>query len=132
MGIFFLFFAIFTMAVILPFNFFSKFTQASIETMPSTETTRTLAWPLFGVKADGQTESTVTVIVRNSKTKPLEGRLVSVSTTLGTVKESATPTSKEGMAVFHVVSDTPGTAGINVTIDNAIQTTQNVSVQFVE
>lgn len=132
MGIFFLFFIIFAVAVMLPPSTFTRFTQAQVETLPSAEATRILAWPLFGVKSDGQTESTITVIVRNAKTKPIEGRNVSVTSSLGTIKEPTTPTNKEGTAVFHLVSDTPGTAAINVTIDNSIQATQNVSVQFVE
>lgn len=132
MGIFFLFFAIFALSVALPPNTFTQFTQADVETLPSAQATRILAWPLYGIKSDGQSESTITVIVRNAKTKPLEGRMVSIVTTLGTLRQSAVPTNKEGMAVFHLVSDTPGTAYIDVTIDSSIQTSQKVSVQFIE
>lgn len=132
MGIFFLFFIIFSLAVVLPPSTLTSLTQAQGESLPSAETTRILAWPLYGVKADGHTESSITVIVRNAKTKPIEGRLVSVASTLGTVRETATPTNKEGMVIFHLVSNSPGTANINVTIDNSVQASQNVSVQFVE
>lgn len=132
MGVFFLFFAIFAVSVALPPGSFTKFTQASVETKPSGETTRVLAWPLFNIKSDGKTESTITVIVRNAHTKPLEGRLVTVSTSLGSFRETTIPTNKEGIAIFHLVSDMSGTANIDVIIDNSIPATQKVSVQFVE
>ncbi len=132
MGIFFLFFAIFALSVALPPSSFTRFTQAEVDSQPSAEATRVLAWPLYGIKSDGRSESTITVIVRNTKTKPLEGRMVSVTSSLGTLRETATPTNKEGMAIFHLSSTTPGTASIDVTVDNSIQTSQKVSIQFVE
>lgn len=132
MGVFFLFFAVFAVSVALPPRTFSRFTSASVETKPSADATRVLAWPLFGVKSDGKAESKVTVIVRNASTKPLEGRLVTVSTSLGSFHETSLPTNKEGIAIFHLVSNSSGTADINVLIDNEIQASQKVSVQFVE
>ena len=132
MGVFFLFFILFSLAVALPPSTFTRFTQASGDNVPSAEATRVLAWPLVGVKSDGKTDSTVTVIVRNAKTKPIEGRLVSLATSLGVVQESTMSTNKQGMAVFHITSNSPGVADINVTIDNSVQTSQKVSVQFVE
>ncbi len=131
MTIFFLFFAIFAIIAISP-STLSRFTQAQVETIPSAEATRVLAWPLYDLKADGTSASTVTVIVRNSKTIPIEGRTVSVSTSLGLFRESTTVTDKQGMAVFHLTSTTPGTALIEVTVDNEIKVPQSVSVQFAQ
>src|SRR3990167_9107321 len=131
MGIFFIFFAMFALLMLSPVKL-SRFTRAEAEAVPSGEASRILAWPLYDVKADGVTESTITVIIRNNKTKPLEGRTVSVNSSLGLLRESATVTNKQGMAVFHLTSTTPGTAVVEVTVDNNIQVPQTVSVQFVQ
>ena len=134
MSVFFLFFFIFAFAVALPNTFFklSQVTQAQVETVPSTESTRILAWPLYNIKANGKAVSTITVIVRNAKTKPIEGKIVTVTTTLGKIKESSLSSNKEGMSIFHLTSDTPGVANIEVTIDNNLKVVQNVSVQFIQ
>ena len=131
MIIFFLFFTLFATAVILPRNF-TSFTQAQTETLPDATNSKILAWPLSNVKADGRSESTITVIIRNSKTKPIEGRNVVLTTSMGAFKEGAVPTNKEGMAVFHLTSNSPGTAQIEATVDSSVKVAQTVTVQFVQ
>ena len=131
MGLFFLLFTVFSLLV--AFNQpISRLTRAKEESAPSATQTRVFAWPLYNVKADGKAWSTVTVIVRNEKTNPIEGRLVTISTSLGTVKESTLSTNKQGMAIFQLTSATPGVAQVEVMIDNSIKASQEVSVEFVD
>lgn len=130
MVLFFLLFTVFSLLV--AFNQpLSRLTRAKEESSPSATQTRVFAWPLYGIKADGKTWSTVTVIVRNDKTNPLEGRLVTLSTSLGTVKEPTLSTNKQGMAIFQLTSSESGIAKVEATIDNSIKASQEVSVEFV-
>ncbi len=130
MVLFFLLFTVFSLLV--AFNQpLSRLTRAKEESSPSATQTRVFAWPLYGIKADGKTWSTVTVIVRNDKTNPLEGRLVTLSSSLGTVKEPTLSTNKQGMAIFQLTSSEAGIAKVEATIDNSIKASQEVSVEFV-
>ena len=131
MFMFFLLFSAFAFMVAFP-NSVSLFTRATEESIPAADQTRVLAWPLNDVKADGATTSKITVIVRNGKTRPLEGKIVTATTTLGSFQETSVTTNKQGTAIFNLASTTPGIAKVEVTIDNRVQVPQGVSVQFVE
>lgn len=130
-AVFFIMFAFFAGNVALE-GPLSQLTRAKEETVPDPIQTRILAWPLYKVPADGKHTSAITVIVRNNKTKPIEGRLVTLTSTVGNFSQSTASTNKQGMAVFNLTSTTPGVATINATIDNSIQVPQSVTIEFVE
>lgn len=130
MVLFFLLFTVFSL--LIAFNQpISLLTRAKEDAEPSVTQTRVFAWPLYDIRADGKSWSTVTVIVRNEKTNPIEGRIVTLNTSLGTVKEPTLSTNKQGMAIFQLTSTEAGVAQIEATIDNSIKATQKVSVEFV-
>lgn len=115
MFLFFLSFALFASMVIFE-KPLSNFTRAKEELAPSTSDSLIFAWP-FTTKADSTSQSTVTVFVRNIKTKPLSNKVVSISSTLGTFKETSVTSDKEGKAEFHLISDTPGIAEVTAKIE---------------
>lgn len=131
MFLFFLSFALFASMVIFE-KPLSNFTRAKEELAPSTADSLIFAWPLT-TKADATTPSTITVFVRNVKTKPLSNRIVTVSSTLGTFKENSVTSDKEGKAEFHLTSDTPGIAEVTAKIEGLEgnnQLNHKVTVQF--
>ena len=129
MLIFFLLFAVFAVSLVFR-QPIARLTRASNVGTPSAQQTRVFAWPLSGVKADGRTWSTITVIVRNEETKPVEGKPVTLETTLGTVQEPSILTNSQGMAIFQLTSDTPGIAEVTAVIDNSVRAVQQVTVEF--
>ena len=129
MFLFFLSFALFASMVIFE-KPLSNLTRAKEELAPSAKDSLIFAWPLT-TKADGKTESTITVFVRNIKTEPLTDKVVSVKTNLGTLKEATVTSDKEGKAEFHLISDTPGLAEVSATVEGLSgEIEHKVTVQF--
>lgn len=127
MAIFFLSFVVF--ASVIVFNKpLSRLIRASQEVSASASNSLVFAWPLT-VKADGQTESLITVFLRNEKNYPVPSKPVAISTSLGQLRENQAVSGKDGKAEFHLTSSTPGLAQISVS-SGSINLTQKISVKF--
>jgi len=127
LAIFFLTFGVFFSVVV--FNKpLSRLIRASQELVPSATNSLALAYPLT-VKADGIAQSTVTVFLRNDKNMPVGSRPVSVTSSLGQLKESVLTTGKDGKVEFHLSSTTAGIADLTINSNN-INLTQKISVKF--
>jgi len=125
--IFFLSFAVFASVVV--FNKpLSKLIRASQEVNASPVNSLILAFPL-SLKADGQSQSTITVFLRNEQNYPVPNKPVSITASLGQIKESEVTTSKDGKAEFHLLSTTPGLANVIARTGN-LEITQKISVKF--
>ncbi len=126
-AIFFLSFGVFASVII--FNKpLSRLIRASQETSPSAASSLVFAWPLT-VKADGQSQSTVTVFLRNEKNYPVASKPISIVSSLGQVLEKEIISGKDGKAEFHLVSSNPGIAQITV-YSGSLKLTQKISVKF--
>jgi len=86
------------------------------------------AWPLV-VPADGKGSSEVTVFIRNSDGKGLEGHQVSLSSSVGVVSPEIVATDTDGKATFQLNSTTPGVAEIDTIVDTK-SLLRKISVQF--
>ena len=125
--IFFLSFAVFASVVV--FNQpLSRLIRASQEVNASPTNSLILAYPL-SLKADGKTQSIVTVFLRNEQNYPVPNKPVTVSTSLGQIKEGEITTSKDGKAEFHLLSTNPGLANITARI-GTLEIAQKISVKF--
>jgi len=107
----------------------TKLTKAKEEFSPSLTKSLIFAWPL-SLPADGKSESTINVFVRNEKEEPINNKRVTLTTTLGTIKESQPISDKQGKTEFKIISETEGKAELKAVIDNSIEIAQKVSVQF--
>ncbi|PIV09186.1 hypothetical protein COY89_02725 [Candidatus Roizmanbacteria bacterium CG_4_10_14_0_8_um_filter_36_36] len=123
---FFSFFIFFSMLV---FNKpISQLIKASQELTPSANNSIVLVWPI-NAKADGQSQATITVFLRNENNYPVSDKSVSITSTVGRIKEAEITTDKSGKAEFHLISDTPGTAKI-VASSGSLELTEKISVKF--
>lgn len=126
-AIFFLSFGIF--ASVIVFNKpLSSIIRASQEINLSVTNSLIFAWPLT-VKADGQSQSTVTVFLRNEKNYPVPNKPVTLSSSFGQVKEAQLTSGKDGKAEFHLVSASTGIANITV-YSGSLELAQKISVKF--
>lgn len=104
-------------------------TRASnVNNQPSNQSSLIFAWPL-SVPADGETESEVTVFIRNAEGKGLEGHQVQITSSIGSISPSQVSTDTEGKAVFKLSSTTPGVAELDATVDNS-ELLRKISVEF--
>lgn len=126
MMIFFLAFTIFITFVV--FN--EQFTSAARASnqIVSPDKSLVFAWPL-ALKADGKTESEVRVFIRDEDGKAVADRPVRLESSMGTVKEASVSTDNQGLAVFHMSSNTPGVAEIQSFVDNS-PIRKKVSIKF--
>lgn len=82
--------------------------------------------------ADGADEAEITVFVRNSSKPNLDNKAVTVSTTLGEVRES-TQNTVAGKATFHLRSTVPGQAVLTISVSDGSQSvdlTQKPTINF--
>ncbi len=107
----------------------TKLTKAKEEFLPSPTKSLVFAWP-NSLPADGKSESVITVFVRNEKEFPITNKKVTLTTTLGTIKEIQPVSDKQGKTEFKLSSTSSGVAQIKATIDNSLKLTQTISVQF--
>lgn len=124
--IFFLAFTIFMTFVIFN-DQLTTVTRASTDIV-SADKSLIFAWPLT-LKADGKTETEVTIFVRNDEGKGISDRAVRLTSSVGTVKEAGATTDKAGKALFHLSSTTPGIAEIETVVDNN-PIRKKVSIKF--
>ena len=126
--LFFLTFGIFSAVVV--FNKpLTQMTRAKEDVVASATNSLIFAWPIT-VKADGKSMSTITVFARTSSDKPLANKSVTVTTTLGELKESAVTTDNQGKALFLLNSQEKGTAEVGAVINGDITLSSKVSVKF--
>lgn len=126
MMIFFLAFTVFITFVVFNEQL-STVTRASTDFV-SAEKSLVFAWPL-SLKADGVEESEITVFIRSEDGRSIEGKTVTLETTLGEVLEDTVVTDKGGKALFTLTSSSPGVAEITAIVDNST-VTRTVSVKF--
>jgi len=103
--------------------------RAREETDPSVSKSLILAWPL-NLSADSKSESVIQVVVRNAKGGKVANRVVNLTTTLGTLKETSVNAGASGIAEFHLTSDKPGLALIKATVDSNVPLTRQVTINF--
>src|SRR3989344_9028731 len=93
--LFFLSFAFF--ATVTIFNKpLTQFIRAEEDFEPSPVRSTILAWPLSYLKADGLSESVINVFVISESDKPIANKLVTLTNSLGILKESAATTDDSG------------------------------------
>ena len=108
---------------------FNVLTRASVENItPSEQNSLIFAWPL-SLAADGKSTSEVTVFVRNTDGKGLEGKQVTVTTSVGSFQAGSAVTDTDGKALFNVSSQSPGVAEINAMVDNK-KLLRKITVEF--
>ena len=129
MVVFFLVFGFFITNIAFKDNI-AKFTRASGDTDPSSQTSLIFAWPLttkVGDKVD------VNIFIRNANNSPLDKKQVKLVTNLGLIngtQESTSESDKTGKVSFTLSSDTAGIAELTAFVNNNIQLIQKVSVKF--
>lgn len=107
---------------------FALFTQASPSSVPSLQSSLIFAWPLE-IKADGTTESEITIFIRNTEGRGIPEQSVRLTTTLGEIKESLLSTNTDGKAIFHLSSSQVGVAQIEAFVDNK-KLQRTISIKF--
>lgn len=130
-GLLLVFFLLFTVfATIVLFNGqFTTFTRAKEDFAPSAKASLLFAYPLL-VKADGTAKSTVNIFVRSDKGMPVKDKVVTLTTSVGTLSEAEATTDDKGKASVTLTSSIPGTATVEVFIDRTLKMTQTLSVKF--
>lgn len=108
---------------------FNVLTRAAVEnTNPSEQNSLIFAWPL-SLPADGQSSSEVTVFVRNVDGKGLEGKQVTLTTSVGSFQAGSAVTDTDGKAIFNLTSSSPGVAEIDAMVDNK-KLLRKITVEF--
>lgn len=132
--LFFISFAFF--AILMVFNKpITQLTRAKEDFIPSAERSKIIAWPLE-VKANGVNEAVINVFIVSESDKPLSNKVVTLTTTCGQLKQSASTTDNNGKATFQLSSNNPGcSAVIGAMVEpNIILTSNNtpkkVSIKF--
>lgn len=108
----------------------TRFTRAKEDFTPSPARSKILAWPFPSVKADGLTESTISVFVVSESDKPISDRTVSLSSSLGKLTNPTSITDKNGKATFNLSSASPGIAEIEAVVEPDIKLNQKISLSF--
>ena len=128
MGVFFLSFLLF-ISLIFFRDQVSLFARATEDLQPSIDKSLIFAWPLQS-KVTSSTPVKVTVFVRSITGKPIENKVVIISTSLGQLNVSSGTSDKLGKVEFELTSNTSGKAILEEKIDNSLQIKQSVTVNF--
>lgn len=127
--LFFISFAFFS--AVLVFNKpITQFTRAKEEITPSAEKSKIIAWPFPSIKADGISESTITVFIVSQTGKPLSNKVITLISSIGQLKESSAVTDNDGKAAFHISSTNPGIAQIEAIAEPSIKLSKKISLKF--
>src|SRR3989338_8641023 len=127
--LFFISFAFF--AAVTIFNKpLTQFTRAKEDSIPSSIRSKILAWPFPSLKADGASESVISVFVISESDKPIANRVVTLSNTLGNLIETSATTDNNGKATFRISSTTPGIAEIEALVEPDVKLSQKISIKF--
>lgn len=107
----------------------TRLTRAANPTsQPSASMSLIFAWPL-NVAGNGKEKSTITVFIRDSSGRALEGKEVRITSSLGAIANDTATTDTAGKATFTVTSNTPGISTIEATVDTT-KLLKKVTVQF--
>lgn len=104
--------------------------RAKEDYIPSPVHSKIFAWPLSSIKANGISESEINVFVVSESDKPIPNKQITLTSSLGTVKESTASTDNNGKATLHITSATPGIAQIQAIIEPGININQKITVEF--
>ena len=127
--LFFISFAFF--AAVTIFNKpLTQFTRAKEDFTPSPDRSKIIAWPFPTLKADGISESVISVFIISQSDKPIPDRTVTLSSSLGNLKGSTATTDNNGKAEFRLSSSVPGISQIEAIVEPNIKLNQKVSIQF--
>ena len=127
--LFFISFAFF--AAVTIFNKpLTQFTRAKEDFTPSADRSKIIAWPFPTLKADGISETVISVFVVSESDKPISDRVVTLSASLGNLKVSTVTSDNNGKAEFRLFSSVPGISEIEATVEPNIKLNQKVSIQF--
>ncbi len=128
-ALFFISFAFFATAVVIK-GPLGPFTRAKEDLTPSPVRSKILAWPYPSLKADGVSESVINVFVISESDKPITNRIVTLSTTLGNLKETTAATDNNGKATFHISSTAVGLSEIEAMVEPNIKLNRKISIKF--
>lgn len=108
----------------------AQFTRATEKNLPSANESIILAWPLQ-LNADGKSQSTINVFVRNEKQVPVSNKKVTLTSTLGQIEETQPISDKQGKTEFKISSTQPGVAEITAQIEGGIILTKKITIEFI-
>ena len=127
-GIFILAFISFISVVFLNDPIARLTRAANPNTKPSPQMSLLFAWPL-STNADGKAKSEITVFIRDTTDRGLEGQPVRVTSSLGSLSNATSTTDSTGKATFSLTSTSKGIANIEGFVDNT-KLLKTVTVQF--
>lgn len=108
----------------------STLISAKEDFTPSPVRSKIIAWPLSSLEANGVSESEINVFIVSESDKPISNKEVTLSTTLGSLKEASATTDNNGKATLHITSSAPGIAEIQATVNPGITLNQKVTIKF--
>lgn len=127
-ALFFISFAVFS-TLIVTNRSLTSFTRANVQdTKADLGKSLIVVYPIVS-QSGAQDAITATVFVRNARNVPLENKQVTLTSTLGTVREG-TVLTQAGKATFHVTSTSPGQSLLTAEVVGEGPLTQNVTVTF--
>lgn len=127
-ALFFISFAVFSTLMVTNRSL-TSFTRANVQdTKADLNKSLIVVYPIVS-QSGAQEAITATVFVRNSRNSPLENKQVTLTSTLGTVREG-TVVTQDGKATFHITSTTPGQSVLTAEVMGEGPLTQNVTVTF--
>ena len=128
-ALFFISFAFFAVLTIFD-KPLSTLIRAREDFTPSPRRSKILAWPLSSINANGVAESEINVFVVSESDKPVPNRQVTLTSSLGNIKEPSVTTDNNGKATLHITSTSPGVAQIQASVEPGIILTQKITIQF--
>ncbi|OGK24636.1 hypothetical protein A3A46_00795 [Candidatus Roizmanbacteria bacterium RIFCSPLOWO2_01_FULL_37_13] len=107
-----------------------QLTRAKEDFTPSPVRSKMLAWPLSYLNADGGSESVISVFIVSQSDRPLADKVVTLTNTIGTLKETAKTTDNNGKATFSITSTIRGIAEIEAIVEPNIKLSKKISIKF--
>ncbi len=107
----------------------NKMIKAKEENVISPDKSKIFVWPLTST-SDGKNNARITVFTKDTNDLPMDGKKVTLSTNLGTIKAINDLTDKNGKAEFDISSNIEGIAEIKALIDNQVYINKSITVKF--
>ncbi|OGK23782.1 hypothetical protein A2954_03140 [Candidatus Roizmanbacteria bacterium RIFCSPLOWO2_01_FULL_37_12] len=108
----------------------TRLIRAREDFTPSPVRSKILAWPLSSIKANGISESEINVFIVSESDKPVPNKLVTLTSTLGNLKESSATTDNNGKATLHITSSSPGIAEVQASVEPGVNLNQKITIEF--
>ena len=105
-------------------------TSAKEDFTPSPVRSKIIAWPLSSLKAHGVAQSEINVFVVSESDKPIPNKQVTLTSTLGNLRETTVITDNNGKATLHITSSNPGVAQIEAMVEPGIKLNHKITIQF--